>query len=694
MKNNFKLLPILLVSVFGLAGGVSFLNNQNIFVTNASSPNYQLQLTANKNVLETGTELASGLSSTTTETGLGAVTFAYQNVKKVVDAWAHIIDGEIHNVTAINDLLTLDITLTSGEVDVYFGTKVSSTNSSKDALLDSVMYTSSQTITATSSLTVPAGTSHFKLSSSDAVIASVITTYSCSSTVESDENTTFFKGDGSVNNPYQIGTETEWYQLTALSADRSFSGVNFIITADIGPVTEKIGSYSTGFAGVLDGDGHTITFDFDYDANTSNQGLVGHLLSGGVIKNLILDGTIDSTRNNADINIGSFAGVLSGGTIQDCVSNVAITTQGYCFGGIVGRSDNSNGIIDNCTFGGSLISNATTVTNHTIGGIIGFSDADGLKITNCTNTGSIQTKGVQIGGIVGRGDSVIITNCNNSGSITTTSTNTNTAYTGVGGIAGLAATASVLTNCVNTGKITGESCSMVAGIAGKFDGSSKLIDCKNYGDITGLTQVGGLVGRNYGISTSESTYTLLDGCVNEGTIAAISTGNTTTVGGMAGYTSYGKFVDCVNGNATDTTKGTVKSPNLAGYATENHGTGGIVGFNENPSVFTNCTNYGAISSKGSEVGGIGGKTGSATFTGCTNYGAITGYIYVAGISGRAVKLANQNACTFANNTNHGDITATSSSVKSTQLGQIHGDLSLTIIDNGGNFGDGTLNPTF
>lgn len=694
MKSNFKLLTIGLVSVFGLASAVSGLNKSEMFASNATSPNYQLKLTADQNVLEDGSELASGIVSTTTETGTGAVTFGYQNVKKAVDAWAHIIDGEIHNITAINDLLTLDITLASGELDIYFGTKVSSSNSSKDALLDSVMFTSSQTITDTTSIAVPSGSSHFKLASSDAIITSLVATYSCTSVVESDENTTFFKGDGSVNDPYQIGTETEWYQFTALSADRNFSGLNFLITDDIGPVTEKIGSYSTGFAGVLDGGGHTITIDFDYDSNTSNQGLVGHLLGGGVIKNIVLGGTIDSLRKDGDINIGSFVGVLSGGTIEDCVSNVAITAQGYCFGGIVGRSDNSNGIIDNCTFGGSLISNSTTVTNHSIGGIIGFSDADGLNITNCTNTGSIQTKGVQIGGIVGRGDSVIITNCNNSGSITTTSTNTSTAYTGVGGIAGLAATASVLTNCVNTGKIAGESCSMVAGIAGKFDGSSKLIECKNYGDITGLTQVGGLAGRNYGTSTSESTYTLLDGCVNEGTITAISTGNTTTVGGMAGYTSYGKFVDCVNGNASDSTKGTVKSPNLAGYATENHGTGGMVGFVENPSVFTNCTNYGTISSKGSEVGGICGKTGSSTFTGCTNYGAITGYIYVAGISGRAVRLANQNACTFANNTNHGDITATSSSVTNTQIGQIYGDLNQTITDKGGNSGDGKLSPTF
>ncbi len=634
---------------------------------------YRIELTSSKNVLENGTSLASGSANAFTEVGGGTVTFGYSNIKKAEGSWAVIQEGEIHNITAINDITQLTITLNSGSLDVLFGT----TNS------DAVMYTSQASVTSSGDVVVPEGTSHFKFIAENANIASVLAKYECSSTIDTNSSTLNFKGDGSVNYPYEIGTLAEWNKFVSISSSEAFSGKNFKLTADIGTITNKIGSYGTGFSGTFDGNGHTVTVNWNYDSGTANQGFVGHLNATGVLKNVTINGTINSAKTSGDASIGALVGVLSGGLVENCVNNAAINIQTGCVGGIVGLSNNVNGIVRDCVNNGTITSTCSTVTNHTVGGIVGHASSK-VTIEDSYNYGDIVETGVQIGGIVGKAVSCVLTNCKNYGSISTTSTNTSTANTGVAGIAGAALTSSNFTNCENHGTVAGNSCWMVGGIAGKFDGTSQFNSCKNFGNVTGLDQVGGMAGRTYGSSTSSRVT--MNGCVNEGTIRALAATTGAMAGGMSGYASWCNYVNCVNGNSSDSSKGSVSTPNSTGNATENHGAGGMVGFGENASSYTSCINYGAISSKGSEVGGMTGKGCASTYSGCTNYGALTGRIYVGGIVGRAVTT-----CSFTNNTNHGDLNVTLSTATATQYGQIYGDTAQTVTDGGGNTGDGAVN---
>ena len=633
---------------------------------------YRIELTSSKNVLENSASLSSGSANAFTEVGGGTVTFGYTNIKKAEGSWAIIQGGEIYNITAINNITQLTITLNSGSLDVLFGT----TNS------DAVMYTSQANVAASGNVAVPEGTSHFKFIAENADIASVLAKYECSSKIETDSSTLNFKGDGSVNYPYEIGTLAEWNKLVSISASDAFAGKNFKLTADIGTITNKIGTYGTGFSGTFDGNGHTITVNWSFDSGAANQGLVGHLNATGVIRDLTINGTISSAKTSGDANIGAVVGVLSGGLVENCVNNANFNIQTGCVGGIVGLSDNVNGIVRDCVNNGTITSTCTSVTNHTVGGIVGHASSK-VTIEDSYNYGDIVETGVQVGGIVGKAVSCVLTNCKNYGTITTSSTNTSTANTGVAGIAGAASTACNFTNCENHGDVTGNSCWMVAGVAGKFDGTSQFNSCKNYGAITGLNQVGGMAGRTYGSSTSSRAT--MNGCVNEGTIRANAATTAAMAGGMSGYASWCNYTNCVNGNISDSSKGNVSTPNSTGNTTENHGAGGMAGFCEKASSYTSCINYGAISSKGSEVGGMAGKVCESVFSGCINNGGLTGRIYVGGIAGRAVAT-----CSFTNNTNHGDLNITLSTATATQYGQIYGDTAQTVTDGGGNSGDGTI----
>ena len=651
---------------------VTATNKPMISLLQAGDIDYRIELTSSKNVLEDSASLSSGSANAFTEVGGATVTFGYTNIKKADGSWAIIQDGEIHNITAINDISQLTITLNSGSLDVLFGT----TNSG------AVMYTSEANVTASGNVEVPEGTSHIKFIAENADVASVLAKYACSSAVETDTSTLNFKGDGSVNYPYEIGTLAEWNKFASISSNNAFAGKNFKLTADIGTITNKIGSYETGFSGTFDGNGHTVTVNWSFNASTANQGFVGHLNAKGVVKNLTINGTINSAMTSGDANIGAVVGVLSGGLVENCVNNANMNIKTGCFGGIVGLCDNVNGIIRNCVNNGKITSTCSTVTNHTVGGIVGHASSK-VTIEGSYNYGDIVETGVQVGGIIGKAVSCVLTGCKNYGTITTSSTNTATSNTGVAGIAGAALTASNFTNCENHGDVTGNGCWMVAGIAGKFDGTSQFNGCKNYGGITGLNQVGGMAGRTYGSSTSARVT--MNGCINEGTIRAVAATTNASAGGMSGYTSYCNYIGCINGSSSDSSDGSVSTPNATGNTTEDHGAGGMAGFCQYVSSFTDCVNYGAISSKGSEVGGIGGKICASTFSGCTNYGAITGRIYVAGIAGRAVST-----CSFTNNTNHGDLHVTLSTATDKQYGQVWGDTSLTVTDGGGNTGDGTI----
>ena len=129
-------------------------------------------------------------------------------------------------------------------------------------------------------------------------------------------------------------------------------------------------------------------------------------------------------------------------------------------------------------------------------------------------------------------------------------------YQNVGGIVGDASSSSTITNCYNTGSVTG-SLSSVGGIAGSS--SSTITNCYNTGSVTGSDYVGGIVGD----ASSSSTIT---NCYNTGTVTLNSTGTGTYyVGGIVGS---GSPTNCFNlGKVTGTGSGTINVDGITGNGT-------------------------------------------------------------------------------------------------------------------------------
>ena len=208
------------------------------------------------------------------------------------------------------------------------------------------------------------------------------------------DNSTLSKpqnGDGSADNPYQIGKAGELYWFAGLvNGDASVctgdvsqnKSANAVLTANItvnkdvlnangqpngeGDAFRKwtpIGQYSSkAYSGTFDGQGHTISGLWHW-WSTDDIGLFGN--NKGTIKNL---GVVDSYLSG-HVNVGGVCG-RNGGSLTNC----------YNTGNVRG--------------------------NETVGGVCGMNSG---SLTNCYNTGNVQGKET-VGGVCGRNPGTI-TNC-------------------------------------------------------------------------------------------------------------------------------------------------------------------------------------------------------------------------------------------------------------------------------------------
>ena len=128
-------------------------------------------------------------------------------------------------------------------------------------------------------------------------------------------------------------------------------------------------------------------------------------------------------------------------------------------------------------------------------------------------------------------------------------------YRYIGGIAGYAASSLTITNCYNTGSVTGSS-DYVGGIAGDASYFSTITNCYNTGSVSGNNQVGGIAGSAY-FSTS------IKNCYNTGSVIG-SAGSASRVGGIAGSASErATITNCYN---TGSVSGEDDVGGIAGYA--------------------------------------------------------------------------------------------------------------------------------
>ena len=222
---------------------------------------------------------------------------------------------------------------------------------------------------------------------------------------------------------------------------------NYILMADIdlkGQAHETI----TGFSGILDGNGYTVSNPATTLINTvkggcvmnlglranlleANAGLVGYAAEGATIFNCWFDGSIVNANL---LSMGGIAYRLEGSSIVSCYNKASLRTsfpdnaystrEAVC-GGIVASLED-NAIVCNCINMGSINAGDNIQREQIAGGIVGMYDiatGDGSysRVLHCRNDGPIYGKHAAgiIGGVyITRDYATLYTaNCFNAGAI-------------------------------------------------------------------------------------------------------------------------------------------------------------------------------------------------------------------------------------------------------------------------------------
>ncbi len=441
----------------------------------------------------------------------------------------------------------------------------------------------------------------------------------------------FGGGAGTSSDPYQISTVTHLNNMADHIAD--YDGWNnkyFIVTADINGFEKIIGNNTHKFSGNFDGGNHTINLNINVvSASSPGGGLFGQL-SGAVIKNVIVTGSI--TYNIT--SVGGIVGLASDASlIENCENHAVPNDGGGNRGGIVGACFSS-------TIRGCMnYADINCSSYDAVGGIVGYV-ANESNIENCTNYGEIAGRG-KVGGIVGESAATnyptSIINCVNTAAATITGAD-NYNGTNVGGIVGYSSSSNSnyatswtsFSECKNYASVSGWG--SVGGILGYFKDSrtdytitvSSMTDCINTGTVTAnYGNVGGLIGQIPAVYG----YLIIDKCANTG--SEVKSTNKSKIGGLVGLCGNPAKVYNSYNTANVSCTGNLTSDEL--YM------GGLIGELSQNSTVNNCYNIGDVISNGNSGSYIGGIVGncngkmSNSYNGGTvsnsgsNTGGIAGY---------------------------------------------------------------------
>ena len=183
--------------------------------------------------------------------------------------------------------------------------------------------------------------------------------------------------------------------------------VNAILKADItleDNVLPRIGnSEGNKYAGVFDGQYHTITFNVE--TSEARTALFPHM--AGTVKNLHTAGSITSDNSYAC----GIVAIMYGCTIENCISSVEINNLGafqdFCHSGIAGRATEGGNVIRNCVFDGKL----TGAPPKSTSGFVGWAP-NGTLLDHCLQIATID---MEVGGdgcfTMGWGTGLSYSNC-------------------------------------------------------------------------------------------------------------------------------------------------------------------------------------------------------------------------------------------------------------------------------------------
>lgn len=214
---------------------------------------------------------------------------------------------------------------------------------------------------------------------------------------------------------FSISTESELNKIAEWTSGygNSFNGITLVLEKDIALSCDKdditthfkpIGINSS-FAGTFDGNGHKISNL--YVDRADKAGLFASVY-GASIKNLTVEGTVvGSSSNGTDTGVGGIVGYSTSQIlIENCVSNVNVSSSCENTGGICGYVNDADSVIRNCVNIGEIKSNSDKT-----GGISGNPDI----VYNCANFGAVSGKS-NVAGIAGNTEKDVSL-CYNAGAI-------------------------------------------------------------------------------------------------------------------------------------------------------------------------------------------------------------------------------------------------------------------------------------
>lgn len=219
-------------------------------------------------------------------------------------------------------------------------------------------------------------------------------------------------GTGTAEDPYLISSVAQLESLRDLSNEGSASYTAHAqlvndIDLDYASASSWIPiSKSYSFVGTFDGNGHCIKNLYSSFYQGGFVGLFGDV-RGGTIKNLTVEGVIESSCSNQ----GMIAGFSAGTNYYNCVAKGRINTNGSSsyVGGIVGKTtktSSSNPVVQGCASYVDIVSNGKYTA-----GLVGMADY-GITMENCANYGNVTGK-ANVGGLMGYNnrEGCRITNC-------------------------------------------------------------------------------------------------------------------------------------------------------------------------------------------------------------------------------------------------------------------------------------------
>lgn len=318
------------------------------------------------------------------------------------------------------------------------------------------------------------------------------------------------------------------------------------------------GQVYSSFFGVLYGKCYNVKFVDAEIVSASNSGagiIGGYIGTGG--KPAIVSGVEASgivTNAGKGQSVGGLGGNAREATIENCTVNVTVSnpmgdgTNRTASGGIVGKTLTSADKIQNCVVRG-IVETTKGINNTYTGGVVGWQVDAGSEITDCEVYATVKSAGERVGGIVGHYQGGTLSGCKFYGEV-------NAASRLAGGIAGITSSASIIENCLSSGKIVCKN--NVGGIVGMSENTLTIRCCESSStieiNVNGVDGVGGVLGL-----ASNGKTVIVEDCIFSGNMN-VPTGQ--RVGGVVGDLGTGSSV-----------RRCYVSGNITGWA----GVGGIVG---------------------------------------------------------------------------------------------------------------------